>query len=74
MAVCGRYITSLIEKKALNFANGLYGLAPVEEKQLTELKVSIYNNMSVVHTKQNKNDKALADLKLVHTSTFSILF
>jgi len=50
---------------ALSYANGLYGLPPQEEKVLKELKSSTYNNMAVVHLKQGKNDRALADLKLV---------
>jgi len=50
---------------ALNYANGLYGLSVVDERALKDLKVSVYNNMSLVHQKQGKPDKAIADLNLV---------
>jgi hypothetical protein len=49
----------------MNYANGLYGLPPQEEKGLKDLKSSVYNNMAVVHMKQGKNDRAITDLKMV---------
>eukprot|EP01113_Clastostelium_recurvatum_P019095 TRINITY_DN2250_c0_g1_i2.p1 TRINITY_DN2250_c0_g1~~TRINITY_DN2250_c0_g1_i2.p1 ORF type:complete len:364 (+),score=76.22 TRINITY_DN2250_c0_g1_i2:471-1562(+) len=49
----------------LNYLNGLFGLPPAMESKITELKVTVWNNMATVHLKQGKSERAIEKLDKV---------